>query len=126
MKFFASSNSKLRKFMKYCKDPHAIYAKYDKCTDQENKALLFLLYQFFTDLQRMATYLNLEIPHPILHLIVQYIKTDGIYIHRHTQNIHVFPYLSNLEPLVQQRLRSSTGSPTSEKNPDLRVSLNYQ
>ena len=91
--------------MKYCNDPHAIYAKYEKCSDVEYNSILYLLYQFFTDLRRMSHYLTLEIPHPILHLLLQFLKTDAIYVEKHSKNVHIFPYLATLEPVVQRKLR---------------------
>ena len=104
--------------MKYCKDPHAIYAKYEGCSNDEYKPLLYLLYQFFTDLQRMSHYLTLDIPHQMLHLLLQFLKTDAIYIQRNTKNVHIFPYIASLEPLIQEKLKRPVQNP-------LRISLQY-
>ena len=99
------ASSKLKKFMKYCQDPHAIYSMYDGCKLDDYKSLLYLLYQFFTDVQRMNHYLTLSIPSPIIHLIFQYLKTDAIYLSKYTNNIHLIPCLTSLEPLVQHVLQ---------------------
>eukprot|EP00835_Amoeboradix_gromovi_P004866 NODE_409_length_9212_cov_0.585537.p10 type:complete len:128 gc:universal NODE_409_length_9212_cov_0.585537:8764-9147(+) len=120
---FSFNASKLNTFMKYCSDPHAIYAKYEVCTNKDQKSLLYLLYQFFTDLERMSDYLSLEIPLPILHIIVQFLKTDAIYVQKHSKNVHIYPYLASLDPLLVRKFKSFENNSNKK---DLRISLQYK
>ena len=106
--------------MKYAKDPDAIFAKYESASKLEDKALLYILYQFFRDLERMKSYLELDVPPPILHMIMQYLTTDAIYLTKHTGNIHIQPYLDILHPMIKRKIKEQ-----EQRHNGIRISIDY-